>query len=107
LNIKGKYENFSVQYYIEDDNLPYSLSAQERQKVIFDVFWANLSFYLRPTIFMKNLFNKNFAGHAISLDTKHPFLVLKNSFLLAIILMKRFIFIFTRRFLLYKQYGHT
>jgi len=96
LFIKGKYENFSVQYYIESDDLPYSLPEQEKTKVIFDTFYANLSFYLRPRILFKNLFNKSFAGHAISLDTKHPFLMIKNGLMLYLLLTRRFICIIFR-----------
>lgn len=99
LNIKGKYENFSVQYYLENDDLPYNLPAEEKQKVIFDVFWANLSFYLRPVILIKNLFKKNFAGHAISLDNKHPLVLCKKFFLLGIVLTKRFFLVCVSRFL--------
>ncbi len=100
LHIKGKYENFSVQHYLERDDLPYDLPHEEKQRVIFDVFWANLGFYLKPVVLIKNLLNKNFAGHAISIDTKHPFLILKNGFILIIILIKRFITISVKRFLL-------
>lgn len=98
LHIKGKYENFSVQHYLERDDLPYDLPLEEKQRVIFDVFWANLSFYLNPVVLTSNLLRKNFAGHAISIETKHPLLILKNGFILIMILIKRFMSISIKRF---------
>ena len=107
LNVRGKYENFSVQHYLEDDDLPYVLSPEDKCKVVFDVFWANLSFYLRPAILIKNLFSRNFAGHAISLDSKKSFLTLKKVIMLTIIMIKRFMSIFIRRFIPAKQHRYT
>ena len=103
LNIKGKYENFAVQYYIESDDLPYDLPLGEKQKVIFDTFWANLSFYLRPAVLVRNLLSRNFAGHAISINSKSPLSVLKNGILLAVLLIRRFRIISMRRFLTYRK----
>ncbi len=98
LNIKGKYENFSVQYYLEDDDLPYGLPKEEKKKVIFDVFWANLTFYLRPAVFFRNFLSGNFAGHAISIETKRPLLLFKNGTILLFLFAKRFMVIFARNF---------
>lgn len=98
LNIKGKYENFSVQYYLEGDDLPYDLPKEEKKKVIFDVFWANLTFYLRPAVFFRNFLSGNFAGHAISIETKRPLLLFKNGAMLLFLFAKRFMVIFARNF---------
>lgn len=101
LNVKGLYENFAVQQYIENDDLPFILPSDEKGKVIFDVFWANLSFYLRPVFLVRNLLKKNFAGHAISFNFDHPFLLFKELFALAIIFTRRFIMISINRFFIW------
>ncbi len=47
LNVGEGYHNFSVQYYIFGDKLPYVPNGTDLYGLIFDTMWANLRFYFR------------------------------------------------------------
>ncbi len=61
ITIKEGWENFSVQYMWEGDDLPYVPDNTDKYELMFQTMLANLWFYLRPSGLIK-LFTKSVAG---------------------------------------------
>ncbi|MFA5139642.1 MAG: radical SAM protein [Elusimicrobiota bacterium] len=61
LNVKKDWENFSVQYMWESDELPYVPEGTGRYELMFFAMLGNLLFYLRPSG-LKKLFTGSAAG---------------------------------------------
>ncbi|MHB9073492.1 MAG: B12-binding domain-containing radical SAM protein [Desulfobaccales bacterium] len=59
--IKENWENFSVQYMWQGDDLPYVPDGTDKYELMFHTMLANLWFYLRPSGIRK-LFTKSAAG---------------------------------------------
>lgn len=95
--IREGWENFSVQYMWEGDDLPYVPDNTGRYELMFTTMLANLLFYVRPSG-IKKLFTKSAAGgNVISLTNRWYF----TGFLFKIIrvgsyLSRRFIVIFLK-----------
>nr|NJM00983.1 radical SAM protein [Desulfobacula sp.] len=95
--IKEGWENFSVQYMWQGDDLPYVPDGTNKYELMFFTMFANLWFYIRPSGIWK-LFTKSVAGgNVVSLKKRWYF----SSFLFKMIrvgfyLTKRFAIIFFR-----------
>jgi radical SAM superfamily enzyme YgiQ (UPF0313 family) len=95
LLIKKDWENFSVQYMWEGDDLPYVPDGTDKYELLFFTMFANLWFYLRPGGLWKIFTQSAAGGNVIVLRGKWYF----TGFLFKIMrvgfyLTKRFIFVF-------------
>ncbi|MBF0291369.1 MAG: B12-binding domain-containing radical SAM protein [Nitrospinae bacterium] len=61
MHVKKDWENFSVQYMWEGDDLPYVPAGTDRYELMFATMFANLWFYLKPSGLFK-LFTQRAAG---------------------------------------------
>ena len=68
--IKKDWENFSVQYMWEGDDLPYVPAGTDRYELIFLTMFANLWFYLNPRGIWKTLTTPLAGGNVVPLPRK-------------------------------------
>jgi len=61
LLVKGRWENFGVQYMWEGDEIPYVPPGESRLQLMFDTMFANLSYYLSFSGIIK-IFTARYAG---------------------------------------------
>ena len=97
LLIKENWENFSVQYMWEGDDLPYVPDGTDTYELLFCTMFANLWFYLRPRGIWKIFTQSAAGGNVIVLRKKWYF----TGFLLKILrvgfyLTKRFVAVFVK-----------
>ena len=95
--IKEGWENFSVQYMWEGDDLPYVPDGTNKYELMFFTMFANLLFYIRPSGIWKLLTKSAAGGNVVSLKKRWYF----SGFLFKIMrvgfhLAKRFTAIFFR-----------
>ena len=72
LHVHEDWSNFSSQYYMVGDDVPYLPKDTAGAVLIFDIIFANLIFYFRPRILYKTFFNKflSVGGGALSLPKR-------------------------------------
>jgi radical SAM superfamily enzyme YgiQ (UPF0313 family) len=97
LFIKKNWENFSVQYMWEGDDLPYVPDGTDTYELLFFTMFANLWFYLRPKGLWKIFTQSAAGGNVIVLREKWYF----TGFLFKIMrvgfyLTKRFVVVFVK-----------
>lgn len=97
LLIKENWENFSVQYMWEGDDLPYVPEGTDPYELLFFTMFANLWFYLRPKGLWKIFTQSAAGGNVIALRKKWYF----TGFLFKIMrvgfyLTKRFVVVFVK-----------
>ena len=95
LHIAKDWKNFSVQYYLFGDDIPYVPTTTGRYSLIFDTMWANIRFYLRPKILMTIIFKtENTGGGVISLQNRRNVLATYITLLkIAFFLLRRFVYV--------------
>lgn len=59
--VKDNWQNFSVQYMWQGDDLPYVPRGTDKYELMFTTMLANLWFYLRPSG-IRRIFTRSFAG---------------------------------------------
>ncbi|MEW5691888.1 MAG: radical SAM protein [Candidatus Hydrogenedentota bacterium] len=95
IHIKKDWENFSVQYIWEGEELPYVPAGTDKYELIFMIMFANLSFYLSPHGLWKILTTPLAGGNVVALPKKW---YLSNYFFkilrVGIYLVTRFLLIF-------------
>ncbi|MDD5136488.1 MAG: radical SAM protein [Candidatus Omnitrophica bacterium] len=62
LHIHKDWTNFSSQYYMSGDDVPYVPANTSSAVLTFDIIFANIAFYLRPAVIYKTFFNRFLAG---------------------------------------------
>ncbi len=97
LLIKKDWENFSVQYMWEGDDLPYVPEGTDKYELLFFTMFANLWFYLRPRGLWKIFTQSAAGGNVIALRKKWYF----TGFLFKVMrvgfyLTKRFMVVFVK-----------
>ncbi len=93
--IKANWENFSVQYMWEGDDLPYVPDNNNCYELMFDTMFANLSFYL-SIHGIRGILRSSFAGGNVIAMNDGPKLLIKKIyklFLVLIYLIVRFTYI--------------
>jgi len=66
--VKGRWENFGVQYMWEGDDIPYVPEGSDRLGLIYDTMTANLRSYLSPKGIWRMLTQRYAGGNVIKLE---------------------------------------
>lgn len=68
LLVKGRWENFGVQYMWEGDDIPYVPPGESRLQLIWDTMYANLSYYMGLGGIKRMLTARYAGGNVIKLE---------------------------------------